>query len=322
MQQQRRFARFAWIVLAVTLGVIVWGAYVRATGSGAGCGSHWPTCNGEVIPRGRGAKTLIEFTHRATSGISFLLVVAQLVWAFRAFPKGSPVRRAAAASMFLMVTEAGVGAGLVLFEMVAQNKSIARAWWMAAHLVNTFLLVGSMTLTAWWASRGRAPRLSRQGLVGLATAAALLGTLILGTSGAVTALGDTLFPAATLTEGVLADLSPGAHFLVRLRVLHPIIGLSVGAYVLFAGGFIGSRRPRVRRLAWIVAALFGAQIALGFLNMTLLAPIPLQLLHLLFADAVWISLVILAAETLADTDPAADAVERTASEHAAPSQTG
>src|SRR5919107_3429581 len=193
MEAIRRFARYAWFVTALTLAVILWGAFVRASRSGDGCGAHWPLCNGTVMPDASQAKTLVEFAHRATSGAAFLLVVALCVWAFRAFKRGHPVRAAAAASGFFIVTESLIGAGLVLLRLVADNASVARAVYLSVHLVNTFLLVAALALTAWWAARGVAerPRLSDffRGRVGVA----LLGSLALGVSGAVAALGATLF---------------------------------------------------------------------------------------------------------------------------------
>src|SRR5687768_1412604 len=95
---RRRFATYAWFVTALTLAVILWGAVVRASKSGDGCGDHWPLCNGSVVPDASQTKTLVEFAHRATSGIAFLLVVVLGVWAFRAFGRGHAVRAAAAAS--------------------------------------------------------------------------------------------------------------------------------------------------------------------------------------------------------------------------------
>src|SRR5215210_628478 len=158
-----RFARYSWTTLAFTLAVILWGATVRATGSGAGCGSHWPLCNGEVVPRSPRIETVIELTHRVTSGIALLLVIGLVVLAFRWRPRGHAARKAAGWTLFFMLTEAAVGAGLVLFELVADNQSIARALFMATHLINTFFLLGAMTLTAHFAS-GRAPfRLRGQG---------------------------------------------------------------------------------------------------------------------------------------------------------------
>ena len=314
---QARFRKLAAIALATTLAVILWGAFVRATGSGAGCGSHWPTCNGEVIPRGRGVATLIEFTHRATSGIAFLIVALQLVWALRAFPAGHPARGGAAASMFFMVTEAAVGAGLVLFEYVAHNASLARAAWMSVHLLNTFLLVASMTCTLWWASGGHPLRLRGQGATLLLLGAALLGTLAVGVSGAIAALGDTLFAAPSLREGLAQDLSPAAHLLVQLRVLHPILAAGVAAYLLLARTAVAARRPSpaVARLSTALGALVAAQIGAGLLNLALLAPVWLQLVHLLLADLLWIALVTLAAAALGE--PAADAPPKCARGEAA-----
>ena len=156
----KRFAKYAWFVLIFNLGVILWGAYVRATGSGAGCGSHWPLCNGEVIPRSDQIETLVEFTHRLSSGVAFLLVAGMLVWAWRIYPKGHRVRRGAIFSMFFMITEALVGAGLVLFELVAEDTSTARALSISVHLVNTFVLLACITLTAWWATGGNAVKIN------------------------------------------------------------------------------------------------------------------------------------------------------------------
>jgi heme A synthase len=299
-----RFRTLAWTALAFALAVILWGAFVRASGSGAGCGSHWPTCNGEVIPHPKSIQTIIEFTHRATSGISFLLVLAQFVWAFVAFPRRHPIRIGAAFSMFFMVTEAAVGAGLVLFELVAENKSIARAEFMAVHLINTFLLVASMSLTAFWASGGPVPRRGGGGegaglLAGL-LGVGMFGTLLVGVTGAVAALGDTLFPARTLGEGLAQDLSPTAHFLVQLRVLHPVVAAVTTAYVLFVTGLVGAKRPALRPWAARVGVLVGLQIGAGFLNLLLLAPVWMQIVHLLMADVVWIGLVLLGSATLGE----------------------
>jgi protoheme IX farnesyltransferase len=96
---QTWLSRYAWGVLVWNVLVALWGAYVRATGSGAGCGAHWPTCNGEIIPRAPQVETLIEFTHRATSGLAFLAVLALLILALRTLPKGHPARFGAGLSM-------------------------------------------------------------------------------------------------------------------------------------------------------------------------------------------------------------------------------
>mgnify|MGYP001036700007 CR=1 FL=1 len=307
----RRFAAYTWALLAYNLVVILWGAFVRATGSGAGCGAHWPTCNGEVIPRAPQVETMIEFTHRLSSGLVLLLVIGLVVWAYRAFPKGDPVRWGALFSLIFTITEALVGAGLVLFELVADNDSMARAWSMAIHLINTFLLLGAVTLTAWWASGGAQLRLRNQGAVGRVLLGGFLGMLLLGVSGAITALGDTLFPAGSLAEGLRQDFSPTAHILIQLRIWHPVIAVAVGFYLFFAARFVAQQRHTVltRRFAWGVMALFGIQLIAGVVNLALLAPVWMQLVHLLLADLVWITLVLLSAAALAQPLPQTSPLE-------------
>jgi cytochrome c oxidase assembly protein subunit 15 len=311
----RRFQRFSYAVLTYTLAVVLWGAFVRATGSGAGCGDHWPVCNGVVIPREPTVATIIEFTHRVTSGLALVLAVALCVWGLRGHAKGHPVRGASVLALVLMVTEAAVGAGLVLLKYVADNQSIGRAFWMAAHLINTFLLIGAQALTAWWAG-GRARLVFRgQGLAGALVAAAVAGVMLLGVSGAIAALGDTLFPASSLAEGFQQDVSETAHVLVRLRVLHPMIAVVVGAVLVAVANLLARLRPsvEVKRGAVIVTALYGLQLCAGLINLTLLAPVWMQLVHLLLADLVWIALVQLSAAGLAENAPRAVAQASTVS---------
>jgi len=300
-----RLSRFAWITLTWNMLVILWGAFVRATGSGAGCGAHWPLCNGEVVPRAPAVETLIEFTHRLTSGVALLLVFALAVWVFRQRTKGHPARRAAAASVLLILTEAAVGAGLVLFHLVGENESVARALFMAVHLVNTFLLLAALSLTAHWCGSDaplRRDALRRDGWVFGITFFAML---LVGTSGAIAALGDTLYPAQSLLAGLAQDLSPTASLLVRLRVLHPMLAIAGTLVVAFAGARVlrSAVEPASRRWAWAVAALAAVQLGVGLLNVVLLAPVWMQIVHLLLAEALWIALVLLAARALALAPP-------------------
>jgi heme A synthase len=223
------------------------------------------------------------------------------VWAFRAYPRGHRVRRGATLSLFFIITEALVGAGLVLFQLVAHDESVYRAVSIAIHLVNTFLLLMALTLTAWWASGGAPLQLRGQGLLGWALGLALLGTLALGVTGAITALGDTLFPARSLAEGVQQDFAATANFLVRLRFIHPIVAVTLGLYVTALSWIVSRHRPGTltERLAWVLTGLFLAQLCVGALNVGLLAPVWLQIVHLLMADAVWIALVLFSAAAFA-----------------------
>ena len=303
-----RFAKYAWGVLAFNLIVILWGAYVRASSSGAGCGSHWPLCNGEIIPRSPTIKTVIEFSHRTSSGLALLLTVGLLIWAFRALASKHPARRYAALSMFFMLTEAAVGAGLVLFEYVAENKSIARAWWMSGHLINTFLMVAMLTLTAWTASieaSVEAIESKRQKSLNWILLMAIVGTLILGVSGAITALGGTLFPVTSLAEGLKLDLSPTSHMLIRLRFYHPFIAIGVGALLIATAIIAQTWRSNnasgvwVKKLSTAMIVLVLAQLGAGLVNLLMHAPIWLQIVHLLLSDLLWISLVLLTFTALA-----------------------
>lgn len=299
-----RFARYAWTVLGYNIAVIIWGAHVRASGSGAGCGSHWPLCNGTVIQRSPRLETIIELTHRLTSGVALILVIGLLVWAFRAFPRKSSVRYAAIASMVLIVTEALIGAGLVLLEYVALNASIARAFWISGHLINTFLLLAALALTAWWASGNEPPRGPAKGVIPWTLGLGLVGLIVLGVSGAIAALGDTLFPAGSLAEGIRQDFSSTAHVLLRLRVLHPFIAAVVGFSLIWMTWLVPRERltsQRVRRLSALLMAIVLVQLAAGVTNMLLLAPIWMQLVHLLLSDLVWISFILFAATTLAES---------------------
>jgi cytochrome c oxidase assembly protein subunit 15 len=297
----RAFTRFAWSVLAVNLAVVAWGAFVRATGSGAGCGRHWPTCNGEIVPQAPAVATMIEFAHRASSGVALLLVVALVIWAVRAFPAGHPARRAAVAAIAFMVAEALVGAGLVLYGWVARDTSPARGWVMAIHLTNTFLLLASLALTADWSARPGGFVLSGRGAVGAGVVAALAMVLLSGISGAIAALGDTLYPSTSFAAGLREELSGNAALLLRLRLVHPFAAIASGALLLSVARAALRARPdeRVRRAAVAIAGLVAVEIAAGAANVLLLAPVWLQLVHLLLADFLWLALVLLAAATLA-----------------------
>lgn len=290
----KRFSTFAWMVLSINIAVILWGAYVRATGSGAGCGSHWPLCNGVVLPRAPQMETLIEYIHRLSSGLVLALVGVLFVWAFKAYPSGNKVRIAASFSLVFIVTEALIGAGLVLFGWVAEDGSIGRIVSISLHLINTLLLLAALSLTAWWSLYEEQKRtwftFKRIVFDGIG----LMGVLILGVSGAITALGDTLFPSSSLLDGLRADFQAQAHFLIRLRVWHPVIALVVGIYWL--GGIFALLRvaheQRTRRLAKLSGLLIVVQLFAGGINLLLLAPVWMQLVHLLLADLVWISLIL------------------------------
>ncbi|MBV9500904.1 MAG: COX15/CtaA family protein [Acidobacteriaceae bacterium] len=297
---RKRFALFAWAVLAYNIPVILWGAYVRVSFSGDGCGAHWPFCNGQVIPQHMAAPMAIEFTHRLMTSIDTFAAIALVVWAFLFFPRRHAVRRYAVFSLVFLLIEALLGAGLVLLRYVAKDQSAGRAWYLSAHLTNTMLLLGALTATAWLAYSG-SERLDLM-LVPGRVLGALCITVLVSVTGAIAALGDTLFPAVSLSSGVQQDFSNTASLLVRLRLVHPAIAIIGAGYIIWAAVSIfrrSSEASPVRSAGAHVIELGMFQLAVGAVNVALLAPVWMQLFHLLVADLVWIAVVLLALESMA-----------------------
>ena len=309
-----RFAKLASWALAYSLLVVLWGAYVRATGSGAGCGAHWPLCNGEVIPHTGRIETLIELSHRVTAGLSVAFGAAVAFFGLRLYPKRHRVRRAAVASFAFVMGEALIGAALVLYKLVAHDDSMKRAISMPLHLVNTFFLMAALAMTAWWSSEKspNAISLRKQGVVGALLAVALGSVLLVATSGALAALGDTLFPPQSVTGALSQDLSGGASALVRLRLLHPLFALLAAASTMAAATTARVLRPtdETRALSRIAIALVFSQIGAGLANVALLAPVWMQLVHLLLAECTWIAIVLLAVAALSAEKPSAAVLEQ------------
>jgi heme A synthase len=293
---RRWFAVFAWAVLAYNIPVILWGAYVRVSFSGDGCGAHWPFCAGQVLPQHMAAPMLIEFTHRMMTSVDSLAAIVLCVWAFRVFPKGNAVRKYALWSLAFLFVEALLGAGLVLLRYVAHDQSAGRAVYLSAHLTNTMLLLGAFTMTAWLAQTNTEhvhwENISRT------FALSLLVTIIVSITGSVAALGDTLFPAASLAEGMQQDFSSGSSLLLRLRMFHPVVAILGAAYLLWAASnaLKFEDRPESRKAGMRVMALIVLQILAGAVNLSLMAPVWMQLFHLLMADALWIAVVVMVME--------------------------
>jgi protoheme IX farnesyltransferase len=281
--------RYAWFVLVFNVLVILLGALVRATGSGAGCGSTWPTCEGELVPDLEGATT-IEYAHRAVSGIALVLVLVLAVLVWRRTSSGEPARLGAALSVVAIVGEALIGAMIVLAEWVADDVSLARTISVPLHLVNTLVLLAALTLTIFWLSGGQ--RLDFRGN-SIAARWVLIGGLalvLLAASGAITALADTLFPKASASE-----LAVEEHFLTRLRVVHPILAV-VAASI---GWVVSARSPGGPGAAGrALPILVGLMLLTGVINVALGVPAWMQLLHLTLADALWIAYVFAAAHAL------------------------
>jgi len=303
-----RFAKYAWFVLAYNILVIIWGVFLRASKSGDGCGQHWLTCHGELIPSAPEMKTVIEFSHRVTSGLDGIIVLALVFWAFliwrsRKSDNCKTVLKTAVVSLVFVITEALVGAGLVLTGNTAEALTAARPFWMAGHLINTFILLAFLSLTAWFASGGKPFNFKAQPKTLFLLTVAVIGILFVGLSGSIAALSSMLFPSESLTEGLAKDFSGTSHILLRLRVSHPILSVAVGVYLIFLANWLKAKVResfRVCRWANVLMILVLIQFASGALTLLTLAPIIMQIVHLVLADAVWISFVLLSASVLAE----------------------
>jgi heme a synthase len=295
------FAKFAWFVVAWNLVVILWGVFLRASKSGDGCGQHWLTCHGEVIPSAPELKTVIEYSHRITSFLAFGSVLALLIWAFRKFEKGSAVRKTALVAFIFVVTEALVGAGLVLTGNTADTLTAARPFWMAGHLLNTFILLAFLTLTARGASGGKGLKFDFHAKYLAAIGFGVAAVLVIGITGSVAALASMIFPSGTLTQGLSQDFSETSNILLRLRLLHPITAILASVFLIFLTGWLARESGNdaaVNRWSNVLALFVLGQIVFGSATLLMLAPIVMQLGHLLLADLIWISYVLMAANFL------------------------
>jgi heme a synthase len=285
--------QYAWGVVGYNVLVILWGALVRATGSGAGCGNHWPLCNGEVIPLSPRIDTVIEFTHRCMTGGAAFVVLGLLVWTFRATVKGQAARVMAVASMVLLLNEAVLGALLVKLGYVTGNQSVGRVVVLSIHLSNTLLLLAALTLTAVMLGTGQVWReLGVKGDRKLWASLGLAATLVVGVSGSLAALGDTLFPASSLRAAFAQDFATGSPWLLRLRGIHPVSAMIAAVFVIWL--MKRAHAAGAKRLSAVVLGLLAFQFLLGLADVLLLAPVWMQILHLLGADLYWVALVALA----------------------------
>ncbi len=295
-------ARFAWATLCFNVAVVLWGAFVRATGSGAGCGNRWPSCGGSVLGTSANAQTIVEFTHRMTSGVALLMVAILVLWCWRATSKGHWARYSALLAAAVLVNEALLGAALVLLGHVAQDQSAGRILFLGLHFGNTLLLLAMLALTAAWLQRGteRFALIKNRTEVS-AVAAGLLAVLAIGTTGTVAALGDTVFPATSLHASLLQDFTSDSPALLHFRLLHPLLAVIAGAYVIWVALKSSSRRIWHSRPSVALIILLFTEIGIGLLNVLLLAPVWLQILHMLVAETIWISLVLASATLVLET---------------------
>lgn len=290
---------------------ILAGTVVRATGSGDGCGSHWPLCNGEFLPVAPSIKTIIEFTHRRISLVDGLLVLLTTLLVAYRFKFKHIATKAALCMVLLTGIEALIGKYIVNQRLVADNSSNARALWMSLHLLNTFLLLSASTLTAWTGSDRPLLKLRGQGPVAIVFLVTFVAMGVLGVSGAITALGDTLYPAVSHESVMRLARSANAPAILQLRILHPYIAISVTCFSIIVAAMARHLRPSRGTAFWSsgVFIVSAVQIGVGSLNVWLRAPLVMQVIHLLLADAVWVVMLCLSASALTSSVVAIEDVD-------------
>lgn len=294
-----KIAKYCSFLLLYNLAVVAWGGFVRASFSGAGCGDHWPLCGGQLLPAFASFQQIAEFSHRMSSGLVLPMVGILAYLVFNEFPVGHQARKGAFFSVVFTVTEALIGAILVLFKLVAHNESVTRTVSMSMHLVNTFILLSAIIITYLAVSGTPRIRWKGQGSVGWALGVAFGSVMLVGVSGACSALGHMLRP----TEDVLgAALAAGSNYLIKLQALHPLIATSVGLYLVLITGLLNHLRPdaKVKKALQYALSIYGLQIALGLVNIALKAPVWMQMIHLVLADCLWIAVVFAAAYAMRD----------------------
>lgn len=286
-----QYKKFAFGLLIYTLLVILWGAWVRISHSGDGCGDTWPLCHGQLIPEAERGKTWVEFGHRLTSGIYGLVVIYFWWVARKLYPAGHFARKMAWATLIFMITEALLGAKLVLFGLVTTNDTPYRAFVMALHQINSFMLTGSVALVHASAELNEALRAPSR----LDRRYRLFPWIIVivGITGAWASLSNSLFPTDNLWEGLMADFNADSHFLIRLRGLHPLLAI-VGGGGLALYFWIKGQTSEVlilQRRSLQMSLTLVAGILFGIATLLLHAPVWMKIVHLALAHCIWVVLL-------------------------------
>lgn len=285
----RSLYAFSWVIIAYTIAIILWGAWVRLSGSGDGCGDHWPLCNGEVVPSELIKKTWIEYSHRISTAVYGVLILAQVWLTRRLFPRNHPSRFWALMTLLFTITEALIGRQLVKAGLVNESTDLSRLIVMPLHLINTSLLLFSGVMTAESVEHGGSPRRALSPEARRKGGAYVIGLSLVLISGAIAALGSHLMPSESLLHGLAKDMAADSHPAVRLRLFHPLLALTVPvALVTFARISTASNPHSHHSLQAIWYRRFVitlcCAVVVGVATLGLLAPLWLKVTHLLMTN--------------------------------------
>jgi len=296
----RRYRLFVWALVAFTVVVILSGDIVQATESGAGCGEHWPRCDGSLIPAIGDAHTAVEFTHRMVTTILSLGFIVMVIAARRLFGRGHLVWRTALAATGILIIEILLGAALVLFGWVEEDASWGRVFADSFHVVNTFMLVGAVALVAHFAAGHRGFRVDTSLRRDRYLLFAVVIVVAVAITGTLNSLADTLY----FSDQVDVDETPIAALLVTIRGIHPAVAIGGGVIALYLVHQVSARQPgQAENLGMAIQGVIALQFLVGIFNIVLLTPLETQIVHLTLADALWLLLLIFSAHTLQQTAP-------------------
>lgn len=281
----QKLKKITFFLLLYTLIVILWGAWVRISHSGDGCGDSWPLCHGQFIPSAEQKKTWVEFSHRITSGLFGLFIIAIFLY-IRRSNLSALSKKISFWTLIFTITEALLGAKLVLFRLVGSDDSMFRAFAMSLHQLNSLLLSGSIALLYFsFKHHELKPNLKKIFLP--------LGFILICMTGAWAALSTTLFPSENLLSGLMADLNQNSHWLVQLRISHPLLALTIGSALALYFWYDGIQsQNRTRQFySYLTAVTFLFGLLFGIMTLFALSPIWMKIAHLCLAHVMWIILL-------------------------------
>jgi len=276
----RRFTRLAWTAAIFTYLLIILGAIVRITGSGLGCGEHWPLCNGRLLPP-LDLPTMIEYGHRLAAAAVSVLVTALAVYAWwlrqeAGSPKGVPD---GPGEQYHPDKTAYVALGLLILQVLLGAVTVKLSlppWTVILHLGTAMLLLATLIVIA----RGRPitpPSRVGLGALALGFVTVLFGALTANLGAASACLG---FPLCN------DQLIPAGNYLQHIHWTHRLL-----AYTLFGYSLWWAVRTRAPG-AWGVLALVTLQVVVAAAMVLFALPQPLQAAHVAVGAGVWAALVL------------------------------
>ncbi len=274
MKKFKSYLIFLWVYSIL---VVIWGAWVRISKSGDGCGTSWPLCNNAIIPDTSNAQALIEFTHRISTALYGILVLLLVVWTFKIFPKKHSIRRVVLFILSFTILEALIGAQLVLLGLVGDHTGFDRIIVMSLHQVVSILLTGSVA-RAYYLTNSKVIKTYK-----LIEVAKFMFLLLVATGG-IAALSNTVFPSSSILEGLVSDINPESHILLKLRVIHPILALSTALAFVFV---IIKLHKKNKQYSMQLATFFLIGILIGIITLITLSPTVMKFVHLAMAHIIW-----------------------------------